>query len=393
VKRIYLSSKKLQILLHIAAWIIIIILPQYLLRMNWARNLFFAGRLYMSTAIYGMVFYLNFFWLIPKLFLKGRRFSYVFSAITAIVIFYFVLELCSNFLFHEFERERQLDEILSKTIENNLIGEREFRKPPEGSFDPAFAFKEDSLTLGFRNRRLPIPPPPGRFHMYNFLFTAVLISGFSLGLRVSNQFTQNEKQRKELEKEKLNSELAFLKNQISPHLFFNTLNNIYSLIGINTEDSQKAVLKLSKLMRYLLYESEQQETQLSREIDFMNNYIDLMRLRMSDKVELLVSFPVDYANIPVPSLLFIPFIENAFKYGITYREKSFIHIFLEAKNNAIVFRCSNSIGEASKVTPSEYLGIGLENVKKRLNLLFPNNYHLEIEHTAELFNVNLIIHT
>ena len=131
---------------------------------------------------------------------------------------------------------------------------------------------------------------------------------------------------KETEKEKLNSELAFLKNQISPHFFFNTLNNIYSLISINAEDSQKAVLKLSKLMRYLLYESEQGNTKLSNEIDFMNNYIDLMKLRMNDKVDLTVSFPKKYEDKNIPPLLFIPFIENAFKHGISYREKSFIDI-------------------------------------------------------------------
>jgi LytS/YehU family sensor histidine kinase len=146
-------------------------------------------------------------------------------------------------------------------------------------------------------------------------------------------------------------------------------------------------------MRYLLYESEQGDTLLSREIDFMNNYIDLMRLRMSDKVELLVSFPVNFSDISIPSLLFIPFIENAFKHGITYRAKSFIHIFMEVNNNAIVFRCNNSIGKTSKVTSSEYLGIGIENVKKRLNLLFPERYHLEMVKTNELFSVYLVINT
>ena len=151
------------------------------------------------------------------------------------------------------------------------------------------------------------------------------------------KLNQTEKRQKELEKEKLNSELAFLKNQISPHFFFNTLNNIYSLIGINGPTAQESVLKLSKLMRYLLYESEHGETMISHEIDFMNNYIDLMKLRLSSRVELKVDFPKEFSDFPIPPLLFVPFIENAFKHGISARDRSFIHITLKINNNQISF--------------------------------------------------------
>ena len=175
-------------------------------------------------------------------------------------------------------------------------------------------------------------------HLYNYGFTSVFLIFFSLGLRVLERQSQIEKLQKEIEKEKLNSELAFLKNQISPHFFFNTLNNIYSLIGINTEDSQKAVLKLSKLMRYLLYESEHGNTMLSHEIDFMNNYIDLMKLRMSDRVSLNVHFPEEYDDRIIHPLLFIPFVENSFKHGISYREKSFIDISMTAEADSITFQ-------------------------------------------------------
>ena len=197
--------------------------------------------------------------------------------------------------------------------------------------------------------RRPGPPTPGllfgrppfrQIHIINYGFTSVFLIFFSLGLRVMERHSQIEKLQKDLEKEKLNSELAFLKNQISPHFFFNTLNNIYSLIGINAEDSQKAVLKLSKLMRYLLYESEKGDSKLSTEIEFMNNYIDLMKLRMNEKVALNVSLPADYDDRSIPPLLFIPFIENAFKHGISYREKSFIEIsFLVTPDLVIIPVC------------------------------------------------------
>jgi LytS/YehU family sensor histidine kinase len=200
-----------------------------------------------------------------------------------------------------------------------------------------------------------------------------------------------EKRQKELEKEKLNSELAFLKNQISPHFFFNTLNNIYSLIGINTGDAQNAVLKLSKLMRYLLYDSEQGLSQLSSEIDFMNNYIDLMRLRMNEKVNLRVNFPSKYENTAIPPLLFIPFIENAFKHGISYREKSFIDIGMEVGKEWITFISRNSIVKPMEETGTERSGIGLDNVTKRLNLLYPGKHELTIDRENAIFYVLLKI--
>ena len=180
-----------------------------------------------------------------------------------------------------------------------------------------------------------------------------------------------------------------MKNQISPHFFFNTLNNIYSLIGINTSEAQEAVLKLSKLTRYLLYESENGESKLSDEISFMNHYIDLMKLRLNDKVELSVSFPENAENFRIPPLLFIPFVENAFKHGVSYREHSFIDIKMTVEDKHISFLTRNSIGTSSHAGDGQHSGIGLDNVKKRLNLLFPGYHHLKIDKTTDEFIVNL----
>ncbi len=229
------------------------------------------------------------------------------------------------------------------------------------------------------------------FQIYNYSIAALFLTFFSLGLKVLDKHSLIEKKQKELEREKLNSELAFLKNQISPHFFFNTLNNIYSLIDINTKDSQNAILKLSKLMRYLLYETEQGHSTLSREIEFMNNYIDLMKLRMSDKVSLSVSFPDQYKDFPLPPLLFIPFVENAFKFGVSYREKSFIDITLEIVNNKLIFRSNNSISKPAGESSQKYAGIGLENVTKRLKLLFPEKHRLTVNKAGSSFNVLLEI--
>jgi LytS/YehU family sensor histidine kinase len=206
---------------------------------------------------------------------------------------------------------------------------------------------------------------------------------------MTGRYQENEKKRKELEKEKLSSDLAFLKSQVSPHFFFNTLNNIYSLTEINTKEAQNAILQLSKLMRYLLYDSEKGETKLSSEINFMKNYIELMRLRLSDKVSLTFSFPEEYNDIDFPPLLFISFIENAFKHGISYREPSNIHIGLQQQNDAIHFICKNSIGRKNE--NGDESGIGLDNIKKRLALLFPDNHQLSIVQTEKTFEVDLMI--
>ncbi len=355
MKKSILTGKKLQVLLHLFAWAILIILPQYLLRMNLGRNPFIESRLYLNTIIYGLIFYTNFFWLIPALFLKNKRLSYLFAAFAVVICFYFIMNISANYIHQHLENSEQVDE--------------RYKQPPKDNKGPK--------------------PPSKQFHLYIYALNAFLISGFSIGLRVSSKLKQNEEQRKELEKEKLNSELAFLKNQISPHFFFNTLNNIYSLIGINAADAQESVYKLSKLMRYLLYESEQGKTPLSREIDFMNNFIDLMRLRINEKVILKISFPSKYEDYAVPPLLFIPFIENAFKHGVSYRENSFIDIAMKVEDNNILFTCKNSLGRISEEKNLEHPGIGLENVKKRLNLLFPGKHQLNISQEATVYNVVL----
>ena len=234
-------------------------------------------------------------------------------------------------------------------------------------------------------------PPMQVFSFFTHFISSLLLSGFAVGLGVTEKLKQNEKKQKEMEKEKLHSELAFLKNQVSPHFFFNTLNNIYSLIGIDGPTAQQSVLKLSKMMRYLLYESEHGETLMSHEIDFMDNYIDLMKLRLNPKVKLQIEFPKDYTDFSIPPLLFIPFIENSFKHGVGHRDKSFINIRMEINKEQIFFVAENSIGKNVQTGDLQHSGIGLENVKKRLGLLFPGKYELKIDQGETIFKVELSI--
>jgi two-component system, LytTR family, sensor kinase len=356
MKPSFFSGNRWQIILHAIAWSLIVAIPIFIMYTYGDGNPRSLGHFYTGVIIYGIIFYVNYFFLIPRLYFKDKRALYLISAVLFIALMYLISDEVGSWVF---------DKLKQREVTDSL------------------------KNLSERNHE---PRPPFRqIWMINFLFTSVLISGFSFGLRVMNKLAENEKQRKELEKEKLNSELAFLKNQISPHFFFNTLNNIYALIGMDSEAAQQSVLKLSKLMRYLLYESEQGSTLLSHEIDFMKNYIDLMKLRLNSRVDLKVTFPEEQTDLEFPPLLFIPFIENAFKHGITLRENSYIHIDMQMSGNTLQFATVNSIGGSSRPGDGQYSGIGLENVRKRLNLLFPDRHFLQIEQTKSEFIVKLEI--
>jgi len=361
----YFTGNKIKILLHLLAWVIILGIPLYFFK-RWEVGNDFMWAYYVGNLINGIIFYSNYLVLVPRFFFASRKLKYYLSVIILLIFLYFVSDRSNEVIFKYVPGRNNTEEINKPKEKGSEVG------PPK---------PDDQFGR----------PPFREMHLFNYIFTSLFLVFFSVGMRVLERHSQTEKLQKELEKEKLNSELAFLKNQISPHFFFNTLNNIYSLISINAEDSQKAVLRLSKLMRYLLYDSEHGDTKLSNEIDFMNNYIDLMKLRMNNKISLTVTLPEKYGDINIPPLIFIPFIENAFKHGISYREKSFIEISMTTINESIIFRCANSIVKNRETDESEHSGIGLENVTKRLNLLFPGKHELKINRSDKEFEVLLQI--
>lgn len=199
---------------------------------------------------------------------------------------------------------------------------------------------------------------------------------------------------KELEREKLRSELEYLKYQINPHFFMNSLNNIHALIDIDKDKAQTAVQELSGLMRYVLYEKSSIFVPLEKEISFIKDFIELMRLRYTDKLEVSTDFTSEAKGVYVPSLLFMQFVENAFKHGVTYAKKSFINIslFVDEAGGCVLFSCRNSLPDTAKVAVSTVSGgIGIENAKKRLNLLFGNKARLLISVSDGWYNVEMKI--
>ena len=166
-------------------------------------------------------------------------------------------------------------------------------------------------------QRLPGPnqPPIGpRSHVisiFNQMIIAWLVVGFNVAIKVTNKWFKDDQKKRELEKEHLKSELAFLQNQISPHFFMNTLNNIHAQIDIDSKEAQSSIVTLSKMMRYLLYESDRGKTTLKREIEFLRSYVELMKLRVDKSVDINLEVSVIDEDIKLPPFMFISFVENA----------------------------------------------------------------------------------
>lgn len=193
-----------------------------------------------------------------------------------------------------------------------------------------------------------------------------------------------------LREEKVHAEMYYLKHQINPHFMMNTLNNILALIEIDAEAAKKAVIELSGMMRYTTYESSSHTIPLAKDIEFLKNYIELMRVRYLETVDVRLNTP---HSIPpeakIPPLVLIVFVENAFKHGVSYSENSFIYIDIECRDKSVHASFRNSVHPAA-VSKGEFGGVGLENVRKRLDLLFGEEYKLTIDPTQnDVFLVEL----
>lgn len=240
----------------------------------------------------------------------------------------------------------------------------------------------------FTSRGKPRPP----FNM--FLLTNIVFALFTVSINIAVKLyfrgLSNRRRIARLEAENTSTRLQFLKYQINPHFFMNTLNNIHALIDIDADRARDVVIELSKLMRYVLYEIDKDEVTLKQEVDFLNNYIELMRIRLTDNVKIKVAMPEGGEDIKLPPLLFIPFVENIFKHGVSYREPSLIDISLSAGDDgSVTFRSVNS--NHAKSGGDSHHGIGLENLRRRLDLLYRDGYTLEIDNRGDTFVTRLTI--
>ena len=205
-----------------------------------------------------------------------------------------------------------------------------------------------------------------------FMFAA------NVGIKQLYRSMQYDEDFERLKRENIQAEMYYLKYQINPHFLMNTLNNIHALIDFDGDSAKKALIELSHMMRYVTYESDGDEIPLRRDLDFINNYIDLMRVRYPDNIDIRFEYPQNLSNqTVVPPLVLVVFVENAFKHGISYKAQSYIHISITLDDEHIVARFENSLFERRTHTA----GIGLDNVRKRLDLLYGSRYSLLINDT------------
>lgn len=240
----------------------------------------------------------------------------------------------------------------------------------------------------------PRPPGPPRSRpLLNAGNIAIFLMVFvlSTGIKVINQWLRSEQRNKEIANEKLKAELSFLKAQINPHFLFNTLNNIYALASAQSENTAPAVMKLSSIMRYVLTEARNDLVPLEKEIQFTSHYIELQKMRLTDKTVIDFSVKGDPIGRQIAPLLLLPFVENAFKYGISTRERSPIHILLEIQKDSLYFSIGNQKHPNTLLRASDNTGIGISNTRRRLDLFYEDRYALDIDDKTHDFSVKLKI--
>ncbi len=218
----------------------------------------------------------------------------------------------------------------------------------------------------------------------------LLLMGMNLGVKLYFKSQEDAEVLVQIERHNLERQLKYLRYQVNPHFFMNTLNNIHALVDINPERAKSTIVELSKMMRYILYEGNNKLVALPREVQFLQNYMQLMRLRYTDRVRINVNIPDTLPELMMPPLMLIIFVENAFKHGISYRIESFVEVTININNDRLLFNCRNSRPPQPDDEKKDG-GMGLVNVRKRLDLRFPENYKLDIKEGKDIYEVELDI--
>jgi LytS/YehU family sensor histidine kinase len=299
------------------------------------------------------IFYGNMLWFVPKVLLEGKLWIFLITVILSAILFSGLLVYLDNVL--------NLPELMHKAFH------------PDEPFVP-------------KERRMG----GDIFNIMVYLLTI----GISTSVASVQKWQKDETVRRELDRQRVSTELSYLKSQINPHFFFNTLNNIYALTNLDVKKAQEALLKLSRMMRYVLYENQKDETILSKEVNFINDYIELMKMRISSKITLDIQIEEPKHDLVIAPMLLLPFLENCFKHGISSQHESTIHIKLEVMGDTLFFETKNHVYPVNPESPeANENGIGLINTQRRLSLLYPNKHRLKFgkEGSNEEYWVNLTI--
>ncbi len=349
-----------------------------------------------------ILFLLNNYLLIPKLLFRKKYLPYIGLLLLSILLLFIAKPLVTESLNPgSYSKKEQV----FRKNDGNHPGKEDSpdhgeRISPHEKETPPFAGKISPQQNEMRPKGPPHPgdrkkgPPlmqfPKRWGPYlNGLLMAILVAGFNIAISLLFKSIKDAKQLDELESRTLRTELNYLKAQINPHFFMNTLNNIHALIDIDGTKAKRTVVELSKLMRYVLYEAEKPLITLEKEIEFIENYIALMRIRYTEEVEITSLYPQVISHVQIPPLLLIALIENAFKHGINVNGRSHIHSQMTIEDEHLLYSVVNSL----PMDPiSSTKGVGLDNMRKRLELLFgKENYMLETYAGNGVFIANLNI--
>ena len=228
--------------------------------------------------------------------------------------------------------------------------------------------------------------------LMDFIY-ALLLVGSNVAIALLFQRYEDRFEKEQLRKANIQSELSYLKTQINPHFYMNMLNNIHGMIEIDPEKAQSLVIDMARLMKYMLYDSSKPTISLNEEIIFIKKYVDMMCLRYdASKVKINLELPDDsmVSDLNLPPLLFIDFIVNAFKHGISYREESYVTIKMAVNDSRLEFFCQNRVPH-SKPPTNEHSGIGLQNIKQRLYFIYKNDAQLDVSSDSSTFKVILNI--
>ena len=366
-------KKIINISIHVAVWICFFLLPfifsplpidipkninKHLMVLYIMINIFLLGFYYLNTLL-----------LIPKLLFKRKVFLYLGVVAVFFIAFLYVPRNATQ-LINGTTKEMIFKQYMEAQIQRESLSQDNHKE------------KARIINRDLKNKVLIYFP--GSFVVFLLILTIGICS------KAIGQWIQAERTKEQIIHEQLNTELSFLKSQVNPHFFFNTLNNIYSLAVMQSDKTAPAVLKLSSIMRYMLTEVQEDKTLLENELNHIKNYIELQQERLTDKVKLSFDIQGSTKGKYISPLLFIPFIENAFKYGVSTKDNSEIDIHFIIKENSISLNVLNTIVPHS-CQKQQTTGTGINNVKRRLDLLYPNKHSLLVEETDKLFTVNLEI--
>lgn len=328
-------------------------------------------------AMYFVAFLVHNFLLAPMLLYKQQTWRYVCSILILVVAF-IALQSWIRPIMHEQQRHRPRAEMPMMQRYYKADNFRDDRPRPQFDDRPSPQFKEPRPFIG-----------PAE--LTNTL-ALIFLMGMNLGVKLYYKADKDRNRMQQLEKENLKQRLNYLRYQISPHFFMNTLNNIHALVDIDPEKAKKSIVELSKLMRHILYDGDTNISPLSDEVQFLQNYIALMKMRFTGMVKVNTDFPAMTSQKGIAPLILAIFAENAFKHGVSYKSPSNIDMTLRCHNNEfILFTCKNSKRKDGAKEKDLDGGIGLRNVKNRLELIYGDRYHIDIKDTEDNYKVRLLL--